>query len=105
MPYLAVVEQRIVVVEERRGNDAFPVHLPLLLQHGVVAANGAFFQPNRGAAPIQDEYQFCQILLHSNSPSAVSCRYSRRAILLAAVQATSVTDRPEEVACTGTGLG
>ena len=66
MPYLAVVEQRIVVVEERRGNDAFPVHLPLLLQHGVVAANGAFFYTGHGAAPVQDEYQFCQILFHKN---------------------------------------
>ena len=52
--------------EEDRGNVCLALFCLLLFGHGIKAANGVLLQTSHGTTAIQDEYQLCQILLHSN---------------------------------------
>ena len=66
-----VMEHLGLVVEENSGDKGLAGLLLLLFDHGVEAADGVAFQPLHGAAAVQDEHQFRQILLHKKSPYTV----------------------------------
>ena len=59
-----VVDDLCFVVKQHRGDERLARLPPLLLEHGVKAADGVPFQPRHGAAAIENEYQFRQILFH-----------------------------------------
>ena len=63
----AVVEQFILVIEERRGDRDFARALFLPLEHGIVAADGVVFQARHGTAAVQNHHKFRAIGLHKNS--------------------------------------
>ena len=66
-----VVEHLGLIVEEDSGDVSLARLLFLLFEHGVEAADGVPLQPLHGAAAVQDEHQFRQILLHEKSPYTV----------------------------------
>ena len=67
------------VVEKNGGDHGLSRLRPLLLDHGVEAADGVLLQPCHRAAAVKDEYQFSQIFLHNNtSYNTVSLRTGAR---------------------------
>ena len=66
-----VVEYLGPVIKEDGGDEGLARFLSLLFNHGVEAADGVPLQPLHGAAAVQDENKFRQILLHNKSPYAV----------------------------------
>ena len=66
-----VVKHLAPVIEEDSGNEGLAGLLLLLFDHGVEAADGVALQSLHGAAAVQNEHQFRQILLHKKSPYAV----------------------------------
>ena len=66
-----VVEHLGLVIEEDGRNEHLARLLLLLFDHGVEAADGVPLQSLHGAAAVQDEHQFRQILLHKKSPYSV----------------------------------
>ena len=66
-----VMEYLALVIEEDGGDVSFAGFLFLLFDHGVEAADGVPLQPLHGAAAVQDENKFRQILFHNKSPYAV----------------------------------
>lgn len=62
------MEHLAPVVKEDGGDEGLAGLLLLLFDHGVEAADGVPLQPLHGAAAVQNEHQFRQILLHKNPP-------------------------------------
>jgi hypothetical protein len=60
----AVVEHFVHVVKEDGGHHRLPREGLLLFEHGIETADGVFFQPCHGAAPVQDKNQFSKVLFH-----------------------------------------
>ena len=63
-----VVKYLGLIVKEDGGNEGLSRLLLLLFDHGVEAADGVALQPLHGAAAVQNEHQFRQILFHKKSP-------------------------------------
>ena len=63
-----VVEHLGLVIEEDGRNEHLAQLLLLFFDHGVEAADGVALQPLHGAAAVQNEHQFRQILFHKKSP-------------------------------------
>ena len=64
----SIVQQLIAVIKQHRCNPALAVQRLLLFKHGIEPADRVPLQPGHGAAFVQDEYQFRQILFHRVSP-------------------------------------
>ena len=67
----AVIDHFAVVAEQHCGEQRLARLLLLLFHHGVEAADGVVLQPGHGAAAVQNEDDFSQILVHKNNP--LSC--------------------------------
>ena len=67
------------VIEENGGDKSLARLLFLLFYHGVEAADGVPLQPLHGAAAVQDEHQFRQILLQK-SPLMLCCLVYKHSI-------------------------
>ena len=59
-----VVDDRAVVGEKHRGDDGLPLRLLLALDHAVEAADGVGLQAGHGAALVENEHHFRQVLFH-----------------------------------------
>lgn len=66
-----VMEHLDLVIKEDGGDKSLSWFFLLLFDHGIEATDGVFLQPLHGAATVQNEHQFCQILPHKKSPYAV----------------------------------
>ena len=60
----AVMDNRVLVSEQHRGDQSLALRLLLALDHAVEAADRVCFQTGHGAAFVQDEDHFSQILFH-----------------------------------------
>ena len=68
-----IVDDRAFIVEKHRGDEHGRTALLLFFEHGVEAAYGIGFEPEHGAAAVEDEDEFCESV--HNSSWGVRCRY------------------------------
>ena len=73
-----IVKHLAPIVEKKRGDQSFPGFFLLLFQHGTKPSDGVVLHPLHGAAPVQDEYQFRQILFHEQIPLSCVAAYNHR---------------------------